>query len=669
MKRFGLLLPMLLVFCLLLTACFTTPGGETPGEDYETVSIAEATATCTEDGVYTDAYYIRASVTAVGKAGEMTIADSTGELYVSGIHGEDEDGKYVSYADLDTKPMVDYEVLVCVMLKSEGGVISAWDCLLISAEFSADGYTEATITEAREASVGAKLMVDGVVATITYSNGLVPAGIILVDETSSIYVYDAALAAEVKVGNRITIGGTKAYWVLEDEQSNASKFGYKGSCQLESVQLFANDKKSGDFDKSWIEELTVKELLDTPVTENITTKIYKVTALIQEKPGNGFTNFYLYDLDGETGTYSYSQCNGSDFTWLREFEGKICTVYVTALNAKSTASDCYFRFVPVQVIDEGFTFDTADAPNYAVKYHGVTQLLSQYSGDPAIELNTLVSSELLGFEGATLSFTSSNESVVKFNAVDGKVILNCPGYGTATVTVTGSYGGKSYSESVEITVTENAEIPYISVEEAIAAELNTEVTVKGIVGPSLVNKSGFYLMGDEGMIAVLVDASAFANLAIGNEVIVKGIRAVSTNGGTSYFGQSHIKDATVVANAYGSHEYSTDYFVTDKTPAEFYALDPKVDYTTTVYVIEVTVTYIEDQYYTSMSLVADDGTSIGLYCSGASQYSWLQRWNGQKVTVEIAAVNWNDKTYYRGCVLAVYTDDGKVYNELNFSYN
>ena len=33
------------------------------------------------------------------------------------------------------------------------------------------------------------------------------------------------------------------------------------------------------------------------------------------------------------------------------------------------------------------------------------------------------------------------------------------------------------------------------------------------------------------------------------------------------------------------HEYSTEKFVTDKTLAEVYALDAKVDYSTTVFVV------------------------------------------------------------------------------------
>ena len=52
-----------------------------------------------------------------------------------------------------------------------------------------------------------------------------------------------------------------------------------------------------------------------PKDKNITTEIYKVNALVKEKPGSGFTNYYFFDLDGETGSYAYSQASGADFEW------------------------------------------------------------------------------------------------------------------------------------------------------------------------------------------------------------------------------------------------------------------------------------------------------------------------------------------------------------------
>ena len=58
---------------------------------------------------------------------------------------------------------------------------------------------------------------------------------------------------------------------------------------------------------------------------------------------------------------------------------------------------------------------------------------------------------------------------------------------------------------------------------------------------------------------------------------------------------------------------------------------------------------------------------VTLYCSSANQYKWLQAYAGQEITLEVAACNWNDKSFYAGCVLAVVNADGtKTINELNF---
>ena len=93
-----------------------------------------------------------------------------------------------------------------------------------------------------------------------------------------------------------------------------------------------------------------------------------------------------------------------------------------------------------------------------------------------------------------------------------------------------------------------------------------------------------------------------------------------------------------------------------------------VDKSTTVFVTNVIVKVEETQFYTSLKVTSLDGnTTISLYCSSANQYSWLKAYSGQTVTLELAACNWNDKTYWAFCALAVYTDDGKVLNTLNWN--
>lgn len=646
------------------------PPEEKPWEEqFEIITIAQALELCGEDGNITeDRYYLCGTIVSIDNAnyGAMTIQDDTGSISVYGTYSADGS---INYSQLEEKPYKGDKVLLHCILQNFNGTKEVKNARLIDfevieQEIDESAYTEGSVSDARGAAKGAKVKVDGVVARITYANGMIPSGFYLIDETGSIYVYDSELAARVKEGNKITMLGTKDYWILADEQQNADKFGYEGCNQLTEAVLVNNDNGSSEFDKSWIADTTVKAILGTPVSQLNTTLIYKVNALVSKVPGSGFINYYINDVDGETGSYVYTQCNGSDFGWLDAFDGKICTVYLAVINAKSSVSGCVYRFTPVAVIDEKFDVNTIDRAWFAVEYVGAEQFQTSYTGNPALELVTSASSAFLGFDNIALSYASSDPSVI---SIDGNV-MNCRKTGTATITVTGTDGQKTYSKTVEISVSipEAPKDEYPTVADAIAAAVGDTVTVKGIVGPSLVNKVGFYLIDDTGVIAVQTDADTLATLKPGQEVVLEARRHVNTKGGAGYHGQTCLQDAKVVVNNYGSHTYSDKTFVTGKTLADFYGLDVSVDYSTTVFVVKAEVMVQETAYYTNIKLKSGD-TVVTLYCSSANQYNWLKAFSGEEITVELAACNWNDKSFYAGCVLAVVHADGsKTINELNF---
>ena len=644
------------------------------GEQYDVITVAEALQLCGEEGnITSERYYIRASVISIDNAqyGAMTVSDGTGTISVYGTYSADGSKNYSEMTDV---PYAGDEVLLWCVLQNFKGTKEVKNAYLIEFEkkapvYDESKYTEMTVQQARNAEKGVCVKVDGVVAKITYAFGMVPSGVYLIDETQSIYVYDSDLAQRVKIGDQITVCAEKTYWILESEQSNAAKYGYKGCNQLENAILVSDPVSSDEgFDKSLIPESTVKKMLDTPVTEDITTSVFKVNALVKKSEGTGFNNYYFYDLDGKTGSYTYTQCNGSDFAYLDEFDGKICTVYLSVINAKSTSSGCLYRFIPIHVEDNGFSFDSKNVPEHVVEYYGIDQFLSEYSADPQLELITLVSSELLGFENARITYSSNDESIVKFDTAADKTVMHCLNNGTAEITVACEYNGASYEEKLSMTVKSNESVEYITVKEAISQENGTSVTVKGIVGPSLVNQSGFYLIDDSGVVAALIDSALFDEISIGDEIILRGTKGVKHKDGSASFGQTNISNCEILANYYGDNEYSTASFK-NLTLADFYALNVQEDHSTDVYVMQAKVKLEKTQYYTNIKLT-DGDKSITLYCSSAAQYSWLGGYDGQTVTVEISPCNWNGKNFYAGCVLAVYTGDQeteKTLNELNFA--
>ena len=652
----------------------TTQAGTGIAEGYEVISIAMAEIICDYVGetTTTDRYYIQGTIESVSDAkyGEMYITDGEKSIKVYGTYSED--GK-IGYADMTEKPFKGAEVLLSCTLHAFKDAAEVQNARVVAFEnitLDESAYTEMSVAEARAAADNTMVKVDGVVAKITYASGFVPNGVYLVDDSDSIYVYDRDLAGRVAVGNNITILGKKTHWILDTEVSSANKFGYKGGNQMEDAWLVSNDEGNNEWNKGWVTETTIRNIMKTPVSEDITNTIFKVNAVINEAVGDGFINYYINDLDEKTGSYVYTQCNGNDLDWLKQYDdGKVYTVYLSVINAKSSSSGCLWRFSPIAVVDEGFVANKADAAKLFVEYYGVDQIQSVYYTDPALVLNRTVSSNVYGIDEATLHFYSEDINIITILPnEEGQYVLNCVAYGTTNVVVTFNGYGGDYSAKVEVTYAEPPKIDYITVAQAIATAPDTEVTVKGIVGPSLVNQDGFYLFSEEGdMIAVkaLNKDEMFANLSIGNEVILKGMRERYVKDDASAIaGQTCIVDAEIVQNNYGSHEYSTAKFVTGKSVTDFYNLDDEVDYSTTVFVLTGTLTIGSGNTPPSIS---DGNKSVQFYQGGAAQHAWLEQFNGQEVTIEVAACNWNNKTYWRGCVLAVRTADGKILNELNFN--
>lgn len=542
-------------------------------DQFNCITVAEAIKLAKEAGSNgtSQRYYVYGKVVSVENSmyGSMTIQDETGSIYVYGVYDKDEKTRYDA---MDEKPVAGDEVVLYGVLKTyndepemDRGYLQAFNH--IKQEVDTTEYKEYSVADARELESLEKVKLSGVVAQITYAFGPVPNGFYLVDNTGSIYIYGTETAGQVKVGNTVTVIGEKTYYVAEKEQANANKYGYKGCCQIQNVTLVENDKKVSEFDKSWIEESTVKEIMETEISSNITTNIYKVNALIKKVVGTGFTNYYIDDLDGYTGSYVYTACSGEDFAWLDQYDGKICTVYLSPINAKSTASGCIYRFIPVLVIDEGFKFNEADAPSLALEYYAKDQFLKEYQSDPEILLKTSVSNELLNLENIAISYESSDNEVAYFEETDEGLVFHTKNDGTVTITINATY--KEYSASIEVTIKVSTPVTYetITVKEAIESVDGTEVTVKGIVVSSLVNQSGFYLSDETGIIAVTAPEAEVALLSAGDEVVIRGIKSHKVKDPSGRVGQINIYNSTVLVNYYGNHDYCTDYFDNEKTLA------------------------------------------------------------------------------------------------------
>ena len=211
--------------------------------NYISVSIAEAITMANSVGEELSELNLSISGTISSisnpEFGNMKITDGVDTISVYGLFGADG----TPYKDLEDKPVRGDKITIYGKIHTFNGTPEFKDAVIVSYEHvkvELDGsYVEATIAEAREANVGEKFIIEGVVARITYANPMIPNGFYVVDETGSIYVYGED-AYSVKIGNTVKLAGTKDYYILADEQNLAAKYGYKGCCQLKDITLVEN---------------------------------------------------------------------------------------------------------------------------------------------------------------------------------------------------------------------------------------------------------------------------------------------------------------------------------------------------------------------------------------------------------------------------------------------
>ena len=663
------------------------PGFPSDWEAYDLKTVAElielSAGQTSKPDSSSPRYYVAASVKSIDdpQYGGMTIEDETGEIMVYGTYSADGETRY---GDMEEKPVAGDYVLLYGNLQEYKGtpeIYSGWiiDFVHNEIEIDPDEYELIDISEARALEPGEVCRVKGTVLRHTFNSSLNEIGFLLADSTGMTYVYDSQLAPQVDDGEEVELVATRDNWILDDEQSYAEKLGYIGAIQLVDGILISHGEADPYDYASYAKKTTIKKLLSSDFDEPITGDLYQVAALVQKREGGNFVNYYIFDLDGETGTYSYSQASGADFAWLDEYDGKLVTLYMTVLNAKMSASGGNWRLSPVYVDPTPYVYDPSYTPELAVEYYGVDQFSSRYGADPALEVVTSVSNDTVGIEGATLTYASSNEDAAYFEQVEGKTIfhVNKDHQDNVTITITGSYADyEDYQATLQIEVFDPATVG-ITVAEAIEAPASDQETilVRGTVGPSLVNKSGFYLIDETGAIAIQLASSDMfdGTFFIGDNVVIEGHRGYWGSNGLD--SQICINDASIFVNLYGGDgTYPTDSFKSGKTIAELVNLPvSELEHTAEVYVIDnAYLTSNGASMYPTYYLI-DEGEAdyktngLQFYQSGSSQYAWLNEYLGQTFKAEIALCNWNSKSKFKVCVLSITLEDGtQIYNELNF---
>ena len=203
---------------------------------------------------------------------------------------------------------------------------------LTSSSINNDDIYDSVKYVREELGEGEVAIIKGVVVKHNYTGQSTPyiTGFWLADKTGSIYIYGEEVAKSVEVGNTVVVKGAKAYYIPQNDQGAAASVNYKGMLQLTLPEILENDHlTTGTPSTSAITFTTVKDILEIPLTEDITGQIFCVKGRWSKVTPADFTNYYLYDLNRVDSIMAYTQSNGKDYSWTDAYDGKTVEMFIT----------------------------------------------------------------------------------------------------------------------------------------------------------------------------------------------------------------------------------------------------------------------------------------------------------------------------------------------------
>jgi len=524
-----------------------------------------------------------------------------------------------------------------------------------------------TISQIKKLPTEGFVITTGIVAFIVYGTEKnVPVGFYLFDETDAIYVHSSEYAETLKVGNKVEVSGEYTKYIDQNSLTSAEMAGYTGAKQIVPTSV-KTDGEIYEVPTSFIEDHSIANLCSIPVSENITSNVYKVVAKVRKSVGNGFVNYYFDDLNGVNSYYAYTTANGKDLAWLEEYDGSIRECYIAIHNCKLSASGNFWRIVPIQILDE------VEVTDEEYMEYSLDRLANQFIDhyDSPCSFDLVNTDEKLA--GSSVCYSSNFEGVTFTN--DGYTIHLEFGEEKVTMAVTISltYNGKTLTRVVEFEAAMvKPTIETITIEEARKAAKGEKVTIEGyIVGflylAGTSKPAGFELIDDTSSIAVFVSTAVDTNtditkLSIGEFVYVEGYGDLyQPREDHNHTGSIRLNNAEVLYHDWQEHELPT-HAIEEVVFKDLVNNPSDNNITNMVFKTQIYVEkssgsyvnyYIHDIHDPSLSTIVYSQNSGK---NGPAEYEWLKPYAGKcveaYVTLRIGAVS-SGKFIWKAGVLQV----------------
>ena len=521
-----------------------------------------------------------------------------------------------------------------------------------------------------ELSEGEVATVRGVVVKHNYTGQSTPyiTGFWLADKTGSIYVYGEEVAKSVEVGNTVVVKGAKAYYIPQNDQGAAASVNYKGMLQLTLPEILENDHlTTGTPSTSAITFTTVKDILEIPLTEDITGQIFCVKGRWSKVTPADFTNYYLNDLNRVDSIMAYTQSNGKDYKWTDPYDGKTVEMLIIVSIGKPGVGA--WRMCPVSFIDDNVQVSAQEEANYAAE-----RLLNEFADTYNTETTVTFAKEdefLVG-SNRTIS-SSSNQITVNNGETENSVVISASELGKITIEASVTFDGATGTATKEIEIVEKPKVPSTPIAEVKEMEDGSEVTIEAVVAKvtykSSMTPQGLFLADETGTILLFCGTEympLIADINEGYKVIVRAkltryIKNADNATNAEYTGDIQLVEPEILNVDTNIFEIPTTSY-TESSITEIMNTLPSTNISSSMFIVKAKVIKNVNTYATSYNLAEVDGgaASLPLYSQNSgNDFKWLDEYAGQEVTIIVAIQNLNLKasgSHWRGLPIKVITE-------------
>lgn len=551
---------------------------------------------------------------------------------------------------------------------SETGLVTAldysYDGVVITATSTSDDeitgsitlYVNAPMTNIsaiRNLDNNTEVVITGVVSSFVYTGQSTPyiTGMYVTDSTGCIYVYGENQAKSVSLYSTITVRGTKTYYIPETDTGSASAVNYRGALQLTSPVIFETDADIADIPETAITESdTLMTISDIPLSTDITGNLYRLEGRIRRVPGSGFVNYYLEDLNRIDSFLVYTQCNGKDFEYLDEYDGKAVSILVNVILGKPGVNA--WRIYPTTQVEEIVVTDEQEL-DYGL-YRAQLDIPDSFSEDVTITFNkvdailpdmtrSIVSSH------PNIAITENEDDFSISITIDSEYQIN------TNVTITVSYKGLEDSVFKPIGLVWKPAYEAITLAEARGEPDGSEVTIEAIVA-RFVFKSGSnipmgaFIIDDTGSLFIYNDSNHMSSLLTvqeGNLIAATGtINHYISDSNTAkaaannYSGDFQLENITLIHNDNGYHSVLSDA-IEETTVQAITQTTGSTNLSGTIFEVTGVITKTVSPYYSTYYVKDTTQTySLNVYSQkNGSEFGWLDDYLDTEVTLYLGIQN------------------------------